>query len=591
MKYPSNVYLRHYFNKIKNCNAILDNYVNKLSNSMHINYKTNKYIKIIFILIVFLIPSTINVHGYHNWGDDFAQYISQAINISKGVNQQESKLIQDEDTKSWGAPLYVPPGFPLILSFSYLLNGNNMLSFQILIALFYFFLCLLLFDYYQYSFKSCFIALLLTYIVFYNPWLLNFKRNIITDIPYTFFSFLSLYYIDRFYKNDIKFAFVTGVICGFAWTIRPAGVALVAAIFIYGTISILNSLIKNKDHRKEIVFYSSYFLIVVFSFIVYWFITDFIFKMSIDPKKLSYNFNYNDIVAFTYVVFFILAITFIYLMLRSRKSHYLFFPLIFFITVTFVLMGKYIIFLEKENIFLKFLNYQNYLDAIFLYLDSLALLNPLRDVYLLNLLLLSLIVYGFLIKIFRRIDVTDVFVITNIIMILYVKASNSGGFSNARYLLPILPFIVGYIFISIDNFWGINKSRLIMVPVGIFTIWIYTPFVFLIAGLAYHVDGPQAYESVECFEYINKNIKNDSVIIFFKPRALNLYTDNFSHSPVTFGNIKEAESKYDKLKTEYLLLYSSNEKYNLILKEFIDHSKRTSRVWNNNQFILYKYLR
>ncbi|MDQ5985965.1 MAG: hypothetical protein CSYNP_01683 [Syntrophus sp. SKADARSKE-3] len=521
------------YRKISTIYTNIDNYIIKRLNLTGI--RLNKYAIYIVIVIIFGIASMINVHGNHDWGDDFAQYISQAKNISYGIDQKESNLILDKDTESWGAAPYVPPGFPLILAFTYLLYGNSIFSFQITIAIFYLLICLLLFDYYNYNFKSYLSALLLTCALCYNPWLIDFKKNILSDLPYIFFSLLSLYYIGRFYKNNIIFALCAGILCGFAWTIRPTGVALIASVVIYGTISAISSMIRNDNNQRSIFYYSGYVLIAVFSIICYWFITDSIFQMP------------ND----------------------------------------FLNLIRYVDYTDQGRISFNSLNYADYVDALFPYIYTLALFNPIRHVSALNLFLFSLMLCGFAIKIRKGMTITDVFVIMNIIMIVYVKVH--AGSRGTRYILPILPFLIEYIYIAFDKLFLLSKSKFLTIAIVVFIMLSYLPIISMISKQAYYVDGPQTNESIECFDYINKNIKNKSVIIFFKPRALGIYTDNLTHPPIPFENVQEAENKYDKLNAEYLLLYSMDEQYNLILKEFIKESKRVRRIWNNHDFALYKY--
>ena len=66
-----------------------------------------------FGIIVLVYLSTI--YPDQGWGDDFAQYISQAANISKGISMAQTGYIYSRYTPSLG-PVAYPPGFPLMLA-------------------------------------------------------------------------------------------------------------------------------------------------------------------------------------------------------------------------------------------------------------------------------------------------------------------------------------------------------------------------------------------------------------------------------------------------------------------------------------------
>src|SRR6185312_12497697 len=68
------------------------------------------------LLLLFAIPLFgMNVHSYHQWGDDYAQYIKEAQNIAAGRPYYQSNYVFNPLNTIYGPPLY-PPGFPLLLS-------------------------------------------------------------------------------------------------------------------------------------------------------------------------------------------------------------------------------------------------------------------------------------------------------------------------------------------------------------------------------------------------------------------------------------------------------------------------------------------
>jgi hypothetical protein len=127
----------------------------------------------------------INIKDSHDWGDDFAQYIHQAENITKGISQTETGYIYNKEY-----PLYSPPsyfmGFPLLLAPVYAIAGNSIIAFSFLISVFLFLCALIFFRFFNCYFNP-FSSYLLVLIIVYNPWMMNYKMGIGSDIPFAFF--------------------------------------------------------------------------------------------------------------------------------------------------------------------------------------------------------------------------------------------------------------------------------------------------------------------------------------------------------------------------------------------------------------------
>jgi hypothetical protein len=183
----------------------------------------------------------INIKDSHDWGDDFAQYIHQAENITKGISQTETGYIYNKEY-----PLYSPPsyfmGFPLLLAPVYAIAGNNIRAFSFLISTFLFLSAVLFFRF----FNSCFSpgsSFLLVLIIVYNPWILNYKMETGSDIPFTFFLFLSTWlYLTS--KKNYRSLILTGIFAGFLVSIRSIGISFILAVMI-------NELLKFKKEKEK----------------------------------------------------------------------------------------------------------------------------------------------------------------------------------------------------------------------------------------------------------------------------------------------------------------------------------------------------
>src|SRR5665213_140532 len=103
----------------------------------------NRNARIYALLVVLLIPLFfINIRDSHDWGDDFAQYIQQAINSTKGIPQSESGYIYNREIDIVARPV----GFPLMLAPVYMVFGNSIKAFSVTITLFLFLLGITLFS-------------------------------------------------------------------------------------------------------------------------------------------------------------------------------------------------------------------------------------------------------------------------------------------------------------------------------------------------------------------------------------------------------------------------------------------------------------
>src|ERR1039457_6844132 len=182
----------------------------------------NKNLTPYIILFVLCLPLFfINIRNSHDWGDDFAQFIYQAKNLAQG-NPQSEPCYLDENT-NLSNPIYI--GFSLILAPVYYFYGINILAFSILITSILFILCFALFAFYKKYFTNL-ISILLGLIFAYNPYTLNFKMEIMTDIPFALMMMLILLVYYRINQCKYFNYFLLGILTGFLVSIRTVGVSI-----------------------------------------------------------------------------------------------------------------------------------------------------------------------------------------------------------------------------------------------------------------------------------------------------------------------------------------------------------------------------
>jgi 4-amino-4-deoxy-L-arabinose transferase-like glycosyltransferase len=255
--------------------------------SIHIK-KTLEY----SIVALCLLPLFfINIRTSHDWGDDFAQYIHQAQNILSGTSQNETGYIFNESC--YTAPKAYPTGFPILLAPVIYFFGANFyylnLYMTLFLALSAFVGFLLLRNYTSYL-----TALVIALIVAYNPLFLNFKTEVLSDLPFTFFSMLCLLILHK--KENLSLSILLGVLMGFSLHIRSAGLALSVCYLLY------KFLIENSWRNFSFKTHKNTFVTVIAGLIAY-FLIQIIFPCDVNytstPQTQSYWEMINDHFSYT----------------------------------------------------------------------------------------------------------------------------------------------------------------------------------------------------------------------------------------------------------------------------------------------------
>jgi 4-amino-4-deoxy-L-arabinose transferase-like glycosyltransferase len=169
----------------------------------------------------------------HQWGDDFAWYIVQAKSILDGSTDefmQQSAFTNGESTTHLG-PLAYPWGYPLILAPVYAIKGISPLAMKLPGLLFYagFLVCLYLLMKSRLTETE---SLLVVLLFAFNPLLLQFLDQILSDIPFLFFSTLSLLLMTRAGKRNLIDHVLIGVAIFFTTFLRVTGVLLLGSFLI-----------------------------------------------------------------------------------------------------------------------------------------------------------------------------------------------------------------------------------------------------------------------------------------------------------------------------------------------------------------------
>jgi hypothetical protein len=169
--------------------------------SQDARYSLGLFILIWICSIALMVAMTNKSHG---WGDDFAAYILQAKSIVQADTEGFIKANSFTILQSYATigPIVYPWGYPLFLAPVYFAFGENIFTLKLVAVFFYeAFIALL---YWAYVRKNPSLCMWLYLGLFaFNPVMLMAGNEILSDLPFLFFSTLAIVLIDRLYQlND-----------------------------------------------------------------------------------------------------------------------------------------------------------------------------------------------------------------------------------------------------------------------------------------------------------------------------------------------------------------------------------------------------
>jgi len=481
--------------------------------------KNDKVFCLLIVLSVVYI--VLSLRNEFSWGDDFAQYILQAKSVISGDYEHLSlhNQIRVENSTVCLGPTNYPWGFPLLLAPVIALFGVNFTVLQIYLGIFQ---ILFLFALYALFKKKLnhFQLLMIVAVFAFNPFLFQLKKNIISEIPFLFFCTLSIYLIQRVFV-DRKFFFGNG------WASSILMGIILFCVFFVRTAGVVLLLV--------------YFSVQLYQIII--------------KKKISY-------------------LSFI---------PYLVFVLLYFAESSYFSFGG----TSYNNVFGQAggVKWQTMMTNLWMYFKS------MQEFYeipvfssLLYIITLPFFFLGFFKRFFKDF-LYSIFILGYIGMLLVFPANGA-----MRLLLPIMPFYLYFFLVGLeslpsfrlkDNMKSLQGGYLVVSMIVLLSFMAITyQSVCIRTGKAKPIQGPMSEDSKELFDYITNKTEKEDNIIFWKPRALILFTDRNSYF------IKE---KDQILKHTGDYLVEENIGYIHVSQdnEFTNHSEL---LFKNDSFKMYKIL-
>ena len=125
----------------------------------------------------------------HVWGDDFAMYILQARNIASGHWTAPTGYIYNPQVAL--SPAEYPPLFPLMLSPLYRIWGLNLTPMKVEVILFFLAGLYLMFEFHSRHLPFPYAAGIVLALGL-SPYFWQIKEDVMSDLPFFFFTFLTL---------------------------------------------------------------------------------------------------------------------------------------------------------------------------------------------------------------------------------------------------------------------------------------------------------------------------------------------------------------------------------------------------------------
>jgi len=421
-------------------------------------YKT---ILVVIVVISIFIGAGSLTRG-HEWGDDFAWYILQAKSILNGTTaefMQQSEFTNTQSTTHVG-PLAYPWGYPLILTPVYAVKGISPLALKLPALFFYagFLICL----YYLIKIRLTRTESLLIVSLFaFNPMLLQFEDQILSDFPFLFFSTLALLLMLKEDKRGALDYILIGISIFLTTFMRATGIFLLGSFLLIEFFKFLKN-IKDWDAVKQIVLNS---FMVVFVFAVLWVANLFLFPSGGESYLSQYaGLTFETIINSTVAYFNVFS----RFLGEADGWRYL-----YYVLFIFFLLGAWIR-RKEETIFIVFTALWMIVHITYPYWQGSRYIFPILPIFIYFTFQGMKTAINRLPEKYRLVGERTYYGFWTIIACIFLFTSSANAINNLR------------------------DDRAI--------------------------NGPFDQYSTQVYDYINEKTPSDSVVVFFKPRVMVLMT-------------------------------------------------------------------
>lgn len=484
----------------------------------------------------------------HHWGGDFSQYIMQARSIIAGVPAEvveENRIMLQESSSPPFCPVAYPWGLPVLLAPFYAAFGADIFMLKLPGFIFYLlFLCTLFLGFRKYHSVPWLFALILFCSL--NPETIRLLNDIGSDIPFLFFSTISLVFIRRiivegkYLLSSTWDPVLLGTFVAMAFFIRTNGLMLLPALGF----AQLARAFQHSD--PDITKSRNWFRNTVSCIIRH-------------PQHLFYHLQ-------PYLVFILLVTLWRLILPEGGASHF-----------------EHLVSVTPDTLYRNVVLYIKLLSRIFLTIPQGNLIFWIT---------LPLSIWGFCIR-YR----SDHFIAVYIVLTfsLYIIWPHQPAF---RFILPIMPLYISFVLTGLEELgkfsvpkWRVCWNAASIVPVLLIISW----FGWQAVRSAYHnlqqdrkiTFGLNTQSSMEMFSFIEKQTDPESTVVFFKPRVMRMMTGRKSLRIIEVNNLFRADYLCMSVKVSEVPYIYNMQITDKELISLYDQGK-IQLVYENKEFRIYR---
>lgn len=469
---------------------------------------------LVFVIILIFVISIANVRDSHDWGGDFAMYLSQSQNIIN-CSVGETGYIFNPDYPML-SPKEYPPFFSILLTPIVAIWGIEIQPILFFMAIIFALYVIFLFVFFSKVEKiNKWWSLLLSLVFFLNPFTQKFKNEISAEI---ILAFIFLLFLIAYKKKNVWYL---GILTACAILTKEIGYSLLCLFFIDYLISFI---------KKE----------------VHW-------------KKIGY-----DLLKFIGVIFLIV------------------------VTIKLVFSGSlgggYANHFKQENFWETIWSNIGYYQQVIQYFFEVDLLNwklyqPIA--YFLGIVGVCMFIFGW-INNGKRIYGILMFIYFGILLVYPYQCS---GF---RFLVPIIPIILLWIFQSLDNYSWRSEKLKTGIKVFFFVVCLgsYIQQDNLIYKTKNQIQyGPNEAKNQAWMTFVKENVQQDDIVLFIKPRVLYLYSGCKSITPRKQATIEQIEVLIDNYNVSYIVYYQGFSNDNI--KKAMDRNPLWQLIYHQDEIQIF----
>ena len=202
-------------------------------------WRSRKEVFLPLVLIGVGLFYLLTIREGHDWGGDFSMYLQHAENLATGRPYSETPFVQVPEIADAVGPSAYPPVFPVALAPVFLARGGPDLGAMKAVVVVFFVLFLLAVAAVLDRRSSRDQVALLVVLVGASPYFWGIKDQVLSDIPFACFIYLTLWLAEMSYADSTPrsrrwgLSILVGLTVYLATGTRSLGLALVPALMLY----------------------------------------------------------------------------------------------------------------------------------------------------------------------------------------------------------------------------------------------------------------------------------------------------------------------------------------------------------------------